>query len=175
MFIYFVIMKNKQLCFIILCIVIFSSAFILLGCNGKNAGGAIGPVTPDMFLPITYEGKEIPDKYFDIQTLTCQQNAMYWDAVSGQPIINFSVLDSDNNCYWQREIIRETDKYESDSSCQRSQCIFFDAHIYLKSVRLVIYVPSLNATFLSNEITFKRDQKYKMNLMQNGSAEITTI
>ena len=150
--------------------------FILSGCaKTQSHSQPNDAVQPKIVMPVTYEHTNVSDNYFEAKMLVCQKKKNDYkipdDVTVTSHLLNFSTYDNTTNCYWQRNILREEDLYVSDIDCQKSNCYFFNLE-NSQTVRLVVYVPSMNATFLSNEIKLKIDGKYVMNLASNGSAEI---
>lgn len=169
-------MESKNVYFVLLVIIVFSSMFILSGCSKRQMDKPVPPMSYLMSLHVVYEGGVIYDDSYEVQVLFCQYNQSInrtsYGSLAKYALLNFKVYDEDKQCYWQTNIGWKTGV---SADCKMNDCLFFGYDLLSESVRLVTYVPSLNATFLSNEIKFEKDKKYVMNLTLTGDAVITTI
>jgi hypothetical protein len=149
---------------IVLCTALISLlAFIVLT---TIAGADIGPPLSPATVYITYNGTPIAGTFYSAM-LYCTNSSSIDTYRLPVPQLNISEYDAAKGCYWIY------DMFTYGGTCTDSFCNFTYSPDDLK---MAVYLPALNKTFITNEINNTGLTKaYNVTLSPNGSATIRNV
>lgn len=146
----------------------FIAILVLFLLLAVQAYADIGP-KPTVDIYVSYNGEKINDNLFYARMLGCYaidgpEAERIKDAIIAQKL-GIREFDEAKNCYWQPA------RFAWGGECQESICRF--TYSPPSPFRLAVYVPSLEKTFISEEIENKNFRSnYDANLFSSGAIEI---
>jgi hypothetical protein len=120
---------------------------------------------PTMVVNVTYNGTPVNGTFYSV-ILSCMNvsNANASGISIGQ--LNISEYDPARNCYWMYN------SFTSGGACADGTCSF--EYFQPSDFKLAFYLPSLNKTFITNEINMSNfTTRYNAELYLNGSATLS--
>ena len=141
---------------------------------------ADAPPPPPFTVYVNYQGQKLKDANFSAEILKCDTEKSAVDA-SIPSQLQISEYDSAKSCTWEPSISsynRNGSNNNYLSNCTLSQCGF---DWTLGEFKIATYIPSLNKTFISNEVTraysgyygFNTIKYYQLDLTKSGGAKLS--
>lgn len=130
---------------------------------------ADAPPPPPFTVYVNYQGQKISDAKFFAEALKCDKEKSTPDA-SVLPQFLISKYDAAKNCYWEPNV--------ASYPCANSQCEF---NWLLGDFKIAVYLPSLNKTFVSNDVDREYSghyggntpRYYQLDLTKDGNAKLS--
>lgn len=139
-----------------------------------NLAQADMPAPPPSTFHIIFNGSNVTDSVFYAATLNCYSNTSLADIKNQTEVKNPSLFieeyDASQNCTWypSSEVWGE--------ECRDSVCYFYLWRAPAGDFRLVVYLPSINRTFVSSTVTRNSvSSEFLVNISSSGNVVIEKI